>query len=188
MKLNQLPKTTAKSKKRVGRGYGSGKGGHTVGRGQKGQKSRSKVGLLFEGTKMRKSLIRRLPMHRGKLKFKTLKTKPVILNVKYLNLLPAGIEVNLETLVKNGLVVKEALQTGVKILGDGALEKKLTVVVPVSKGARKKIEKAGGKVVDAKTLEKQDAKTVKKTKPRKEKTKAKKILKKSKRTAKKAKK
>ena len=58
MKLNKLPKTTAKSKKRVGRGYGSGKGSHTVGRGQKGQKSRSKVGLLIEGTKIRKTLIR----------------------------------------------------------------------------------------------------------------------------------
>jgi large subunit ribosomal protein L15 len=160
MKLNQLPKTTAKSKKRVGRGYGSGKGGHTVGRGQKGQKSRSKIGLLFEGTKMRKSLIRRLPMRRGKLKFKTLKTKPVILNIKYLNMLPDGIEVNLETLVKNGLVTKEALQIGVKILGDGALEKKLIVSLPVSKGARKKIEKAGGKVIDAKKAQKK--KTLKK--------------------------
>ena len=145
MKLNKLPKTTAKSKKRVGRGYGSGKGGHTVGRGQKGQKSRSKVGLLFEGTKMRKSLIRRLPMRRGKLKFKTLKTKPVILNVKYLNMLPDGTEVNLETLVKNGLVTKEALQIGVKILGDGVLEKKLTIFLPVSKAPAKRLKKPGAK-------------------------------------------
>lgn len=150
MKLNKLPKTTTRAKKRVGRGYGSGKGGHTAGRGQKGQKSRSKVGLLFEGTKMRKSLIRRMPMRRGKLKLKSLKTQPIILNVKYLNLLKAGTEVNLETLVKNGLVEKDALQTGVKILGDGTLEKKLTVALPASKGAAKKIVKAGGKVVAVK--------------------------------------
>ena len=93
-------------------------------------------------------------MRRGKLKFKTFKTKPVILNVKYLNMLPDGTKVNLETLIKNGLVTKEALQIGVKILGDGALEKKLTVSLPVSKGARRKIEKAGGKVVAVKKVKK----------------------------------
>jgi len=152
MKLNKLPKTTAKSKKRVGRGYGSGKGGHTVGRGQKGQKSRSKVGLLFEGTKMRKSLIRRMPMHRGKGKLKSWQTKPIIINVKYLNLLKTGSEVTVKSLIKEGLVAKQAVKTGVKILGDGELTKKLTVKVPVSKGAEKKIKKAGGKIVIEKTI------------------------------------
>jgi large subunit ribosomal protein L15 len=147
MKLNNLPKTTTKRKKRVGRGYGSGKGGHTTNRGQKGQKARYKVGLLFEGTKMRKSLIRRLPMLRGKDKNKSYKDKPIAINVKYLNLLKDGSKVNVEALVKNNIVVKDAKEVGVKILGDGKLEKKLTVEVPVSKGAREKIEKAGGKVV-----------------------------------------
>ncbi len=61
MKLEQLSKTTVKSKKRVGRGYGSGKGGHTVGRGAKGDKARGKIGLTFEGTKVKKSLINRFP-------------------------------------------------------------------------------------------------------------------------------
>jgi len=70
MELSALPKIVTKSKKRVGRGYGSGKGGHTTGRGAKGQNIRGKVPLYFEGTPMRKSLIRRLPMLRGKLKFK----------------------------------------------------------------------------------------------------------------------
>jgi large subunit ribosomal protein L15 len=152
MKLNQLPKTTAKSKKRVGRGYGSGKGGHTAGRGQKGQKSRGQVGLLFEGTKMRKSLIRRLPMRRGKGKLKPSSKKPIIINVKYLNLLKANSQVTIENLVKEGLVVKEALKVGVKVLGDGQLTKKLTVKLPVSKGAEKKIKKAGGKVVFEKVV------------------------------------
>jgi len=152
MKLAKMPKTTVKKKKRVGRGYGSGKGGHTAGRGQKGQKARSKVGLLFEGTKMRKSLIRRLPMRRGKGKLKSFKKKPVIINVKYLNLLKPGSRVTLESLVKDGLVSKKETEAGagVKILGDGQLNKKLTVVLPVSQGAKKKIEKAGGKVVDTK--------------------------------------
>ena len=158
MKLNKLPKTTTKSKKRVGRGYGSGKGGHTVGRGQKGQKSRGKVGLLFEGTKMRKSLIKRLPMRRGKERFKSFKTKPIILNVKYLNVFEKNKEVTLKSLIKKGLVDKEAEKVGVKILGDGELEKKLIVKLPVSKGAKKKIEKAGGKVIDAKNAKKKDAK------------------------------
>lgn len=147
MKLNQLPKITTRKKKRLGRGYGSGKGGHTVGRGQKGQKSRSKVKLLFEGTKMRKSLIKRLPMRRGKGRFKSLKPKPVVINVKYLNLLKDGSEVTIKSLIKNGLVEKEADKFGVKILGDGQLSKKLIVKLPVSKGAKKKIEKAGGKVI-----------------------------------------
>jgi large subunit ribosomal protein L15 len=65
----KLPKIVLRRKKRVGRGYGSGKGGHTVGRGQKGQKARGKVGVLFEGVKMKKSLIKRLPLVRGKGKF-----------------------------------------------------------------------------------------------------------------------
>lgn len=159
MKLNNLPKTTTKSKKRRGRGYGSGKGGHTVGRGQKGQKARGKVGLLFEGTKMRKSLIRRMPMRRGKNRFKSSKSKPIIINIKYLNLLKDKTEVTIQTLIKNNLVDKEASKIGVKILGDGQLSKKLTVKLPVSKGAKKKIEKAGGKVVS------ETVKTIKPIKP-----------------------
>lgn len=75
IRLDNLPRIKTKAKKRVGRGYGSGKGGHTVGRGQKGQKTRGKVGPLFEGTKMKKSLIQRLPMLRGKGKFKPKKSK-----------------------------------------------------------------------------------------------------------------
>jgi len=146
MKLNQLPKITKKSKKRVGRGYGSGKGGHTAGRGQKGQKSRSKLGLLFEGTKMRKSLIKRLHMRRGKGKFKSFKPRPIIINVKYLNLLQTGSQVTVKSLIKAGLVDPEAEKVGLKILGEGELNKKLIVKLPVSKGAKKKIKKAGGKV------------------------------------------
>lgn len=147
MKLNKLPKTTKKSSKRLGRGYGSGKGGHTSSRGQKGQKTRNKIGLLFEGTKMRKSLIKRLPMIRGKRKFKTSTKKPVILNVKYLNFFENDSEVTIESLVKLRLISKQVNQAGVKILGDGQLTKKLTVKLPVSKGAKDKIEKAGGKVI-----------------------------------------
>lgn len=147
-KINKkLPKTLTKGKKRVGRGYGSGKGGHTVGRGQKGQKARSKVGIIFEGVKMKKSQIKRLPLRRGKGKFKS-KNKPLIVNLNLLNLLPASSNVNIKTLVKNGIVdAKQANLFGVKILGDGEIKKKLTIDLPISKSAQKKIEKAGGKVV-----------------------------------------
>lgn len=58
------------AKKRLGRGYGSGKGGHTSSRGQKGQKTRSKMHVLFEGLKVKKSTLKKFPLLRGKGKFK----------------------------------------------------------------------------------------------------------------------
>jgi len=147
MKLNKLPKITKRGKKRKGLGYGSGKGGHTSSRGAKGGKARHKVGLLFEGTKMRKSLIKRLPFQRGKGKFKSIKQKPLTINVEYLNLLPDKSEVDIEMLVKNKIVDKEAQILGVKILGNGKLTKELVVKLPTSKGAKKQIENLGGKVI-----------------------------------------
>jgi len=148
MKLNQLPKTTKKPKKRLGRGYGSGKGGHTVGRGSKGDKARGKVPLSFAGTKTRKSFVKRLPLKRGKGRFKSFKPKPISVNVKYLNLFQKDEKVNLKTLVKRGIILeKEAKKFGVKILGDGQLKVALKVELPCSGGASLKIEKAGGKVV-----------------------------------------
>lgn len=146
MKLNQLPKTTVRSKKRVGRGIGSGKGGHTVGRGQKGQKSREKIALTFEGTKIKKSLLKRLPLLRGKGKFRSRKARPVIVNLKFLNLLPSQSVVDVDFLIKHKIVAEEAKVFGVKILGEGEINIPLTVKLPVSAGAKKKIEKAGGKV------------------------------------------
>jgi len=143
----KLQKTVTRSKKRVGRGYGSGKGGHTAGRGQKGQKTRSKIGVLFEGIKVKKSLIKRIPLQRGKGKFKS-KDKPLVVKLGYLNLLPAGTKVDVESLVKHGIVRKDDAQKyGVKILGDGELKKKLTIALPISKSAAKEVEKSGGKIV-----------------------------------------
>ena len=147
MVLNSLTKTTGKKKKRVGRGYGSGKGGHTSGRGAKGRKARGKVGLLFEGTKMRKSLVKRLPLKRGKAKFKAIKQKPIIIKLSYLNLLDKMSEVTIDNLIKQGIVASEAKELGVKILGNGEIKNKLVIKVPISKSAQEKIEKVGGKVV-----------------------------------------
>lgn len=64
--LNNLTKIKSKSQKRVGRGFGSTKGGHTTGRGAKGDKIRGKTKLTFDGTKIKKSWIKRLPFLRGK--------------------------------------------------------------------------------------------------------------------------
>ena len=148
MKLNQLPKTTERKKKRRGRGYGSGKGGHTVGRGAKGFKARGKVKLTFSGTKIKKSLLKRLPLRRGKGKLKSLKPTPVVVNLKYLNLFQKGDLVDLKNLIKKGIVeAKEAKKFGVKILGNGELKPALKVKLPCSKGAKMKIEKAGGKII-----------------------------------------
>ena len=145
-----LPKVKERSAKRVGRGRGSGKGGHTVGRGQKGQKARGNIGILFEGIKVKKSLIKKLPLQRGKGKNKG-KAKPIIVKLAYLNLLPAGSKINLEILTKEGIVKKEdAEEFGLKILGDGDVAKKFTVEIPISKNAAKKIEAAGGQVIGSK--------------------------------------
>lgn len=146
MNLINLNKIVSKGNKRVGRGIGSGKGGHTSSRGAKGQKARGKVPQIFEGTKIKKSLIKRLPLLRGKGKFSPSKKKPFVLNLKYLSLFSANDEVTLDTLEKRGIIKKESALYGVKILGDGEVNVALIVKLPVSSGARVKIEKAGGRI------------------------------------------
>lgn len=135
-----LPKIVQRRQKRKGQGGGSGKGFHTSGRGQKGQKSRTKVHVLFEGYKVKKSLLHRLPVQRGRGRFKKQSTKPLIVNLDMLNMMPDKSEVTIETLVKNGIVDEKAARTyGVKILGNGKLTKKLTISLPISKSAAKRI-------------------------------------------------
>lgn len=142
----KLLRIVTKGKKRLGRGYGSGKGGHTSSRGQKGQKARDRIHPLFEGTKVKKSLIQRLPLQRGKGKLKSLQRKPIVVNLKYLNLLVDNSVVDLQLLIKEGIVDKGAQKLGVKILGEGDIAKKLTIKLPISTSAAEKIKKAGGKV------------------------------------------
>jgi len=134
--LDSLASTTTRKKKRVGRGYGSGKGGHTVGRGQKGQKSRSGGGP------------KRMRNYGKKRGFTPPKRRqPVILNVEKLSVFSDNDTISLRTLLAKGLI-KKISRDGVKILGKGKLEKRLTVSsdLAVSKGAKEKIERAGGKV------------------------------------------
>lgn len=144
MRLNQLPKTTTRKKKRVGRGYGSGRGGHTAGRGQKGQKARGKVAVGFEGGQT--ALLRRLPLKRGKGNL-NIRPRPVVVSLRYLNLLPEKSRVTLEALIEAGIVAgNEVRQSGVKVLSDGKLDRPLVVALPCSRSAKVKIEAAGGKV------------------------------------------
>lgn len=135
--MSKLPKVVTKSKKRIGRGFGTGKGGHTTNRGQKGQKSRGSIGVLFEGMKVKKSLLKRLPLQRGKGKFKA-NGKPVIVTLTDLDILPTGSEITLDLLIKENLVDPIlGRKFGVKVLGGGKSTKKFTFKVPTSKSVVK---------------------------------------------------
>ncbi len=144
IKMDKLPKINKKGKKRLGQGHGSGRG-KTAGRGTKGQKSRGKMSLTFRSSGI--SIIRRLPLIRGKYRNKPRKNKPFAVNVKYLNLFPDKSVIDLNALISKHIVKKDEVAiTGVKILGDGDLKVSLTVNLPCSKNAAKKIVAAGGKV------------------------------------------
>ena len=143
MKLHELKYTEGarRNSKRIGRGHGSG-WGKTAGKGSKGQNARSGggVALGFEGGQT--PIWRRLPK-RGFTNFT--RKEFSIVNIELLNRFEDGTEVTPELLEQAGLVRKEL--DGVKILGVGELEKKLTVKAnKFSKSAVEAIEKAGGKV------------------------------------------
>jgi len=146
MKLNMLSAKWSKSKKRVGRGIGSGKG-KTSGRGHKGQKSRSGVAIKsFEGGQM--PLYRRLPK-RG---FKSIKKK----NIASINLSRIQEIINKKKILINAKISLQNLQKSklinskykkLKLLGSGDIKEKFDVEVNfISKSAKEKIEKFGGKV------------------------------------------
>ena len=142
MKLHELSPApgSVRDVKRIGRGHGSGNG-KTAGKGHKGQKARAGRGIRagFEGGQM--PLHRRIPK-RG---FNNIFATPyTIINVAALNKFEDGATVNVEALIGAG-VIKSA-PNGVKVLGNGKIEKKLTVqVAAFSESAKSKIEAAGGK-------------------------------------------
>ena len=142
MKLNQLSPAegSTRDRKRKGRGPSSGLG-KTAGRGQKGQKSRSGGGVRpgFEGGQM--PLTRRLPKRGFTNIFAKVYTE---VNVAQLEVFEPDTVVTPELLKEKGIIKK--LNDGVKILGKGELNKKLTVKAhKFSKAAQEKIEAAGGK-------------------------------------------
>ena len=146
MKLNTLSSRWSKNKKRLGRGIGSTKG-KTSGRGHKGQKSRSGVAIKsFEGGQM--PLYRRLPK-RG---FKSLKNRDIAwINLSKIQekidkkkILP-NTKINLQNLQKSNLIKNKYKK--LKLLGSGDIKGKFDVEVNfISKSAKEKIEKTGGKV------------------------------------------
>ena len=142
MKLHELSPApgSVREVKRIGRGHGSGQG-KTAGKGHKGQKARAGRGMRpgFEGGQM--PLQRRVPK-RG---FNNIfATRYAIVNLAALNKFENGAVVDTEALKAAGLVKNS--DDGVKILGNGALEKNLTVkAAAFSESAKSKIEAAGGK-------------------------------------------
>lgn len=146
MKLNDLRPNVGggtRAKKRVGRGIGSGLG-KTSGKGHKGQNARSGGGVRpgFEGGQT--ELFRRVPK-RG---FTNIFAKKhAILNIEDLNRFDEGTTVTPELLFAEGIVKKSRAVDGIKVLGNGEINKKLTVQAQeFSKSAADKIEAAGGKV------------------------------------------
>ena len=145
MKLNSFIKTN-KKKIRPGRGIGSGKG-KTSGRGHKGQKARSGVAIKsFEGGQM--PLFRRLPK-RG---FKSFKKKNIaILNLsnlqKFLDQKKISLDYNLDLkILQNKKIISKKYEK-LKILGQGEIKNKVNLSVDfISKQAKEKIEKIGGKL------------------------------------------
>ena len=143
MKLHELQPAegSRKVRNRVGRGTSSGNG-KTSGRGQKGQKARSGGGvrLGFEGGQT--PLFRRLPK-RG---FTNMNRKEyAVINLDVLNRFEDGTEVTPVALVEAGIVKNE--KAGIKVLGNGSLDKKLTVkAAKFSKHAQETIEAAGGSI------------------------------------------
>jgi len=132
-----------KSKKRVGRGNGSGKGAY-CGRGLGGQKSRGsgKVRPGFEGG--RTPLIQKMPKLKG---FKNpTKKEFTVINLEKLNAFDDGSVISLEDLYEKGLAKKSYL---IKILGQGEISKKIEITAhKFSQSAKDKIGKAGGKFTE----------------------------------------
>lgn len=142
MQTNQIkPATKNRKATRIGRG---GKRGTFSGRGTKGQKARS-------GRKMRpelRDIIKRLPKKRG-YRFHGFQVKPVVVNVGEIEKnFKDGEEVSAKVLVEKRLISKaKGLLPKIKLLGGGEISKKISVSgCVVSKSAKEKIEKAGGKI------------------------------------------
>lgn len=141
--LNKLTSITSRTSKRVGRGYGSGKGGHTATRGQKGQKSRKGKGipLWFEGGQL--PGVKKYPMIRGKGRLKVLNPTAEI-TLSDLEKMPTT-TVSLETLKLHKVIEKGFKKA--KVIASGKLTRKMQIKgLTISAKARQTIEKLGGSV------------------------------------------
>lgn len=131
--------------KRRGRGIGSGKGGHTVGYGQKGQGSRGahKIKITDEGGQI--PLYRKLPTQQG---FRSLTPRASIVRIQWLNAhTEVGQVVDAAFLVTKGIIAKPTASA--KVIGKDKVAHKLTIKgIPITAGARAAIVEAGGNVID----------------------------------------
>lgn len=91
-------------------------------------------------------MVKKYPLLRGKEKNKSLKPKPRIISLSQLNTFKNNDVVNLDYLVETGIMKSTQKHKGAKVVANGTLDKKLTVALPVTKGARAAIERAGGTV------------------------------------------
>ena len=152
-----------KRERRLGRGHGSGRG-KTAGRGTKGQKARTggKIHRAFNGGQTR--LSKRLPFLRGlgnsNIAFRD---NYAVVNIAELDVFEANAQVTPETLAEQGLITRNESRGLLKILGNGDVDRVLTIRAhKVSAGARAKVEAAGG------TIEIIPVKVYEKTKRRKD--------------------
>lgn len=147
MDLSNLkaPKPNKKTAKRIGRGQGSGRGGHTVGRGHNGQRSRSgfKEKFWFEGGQM--PLQRRIPKFGFTNPFRKEYTALNVSTVEqFIESGKLGSSITIADLRDAGIIAKSEL---VKLLGDGEITRKVDIEVHAfSESAKDKVEEAGGSV------------------------------------------
>lgn len=144
--LHNLVKIKLFTKKRKGRGTGSGKGAKSTRGNKRHQSAKEKIPMFFEGGQNR--MTKKFPLLRGKGKNKSINEKPLLIDLSDLQNIDSGKEeVNVKYLVDNGVVDVKALKVGVKVLDTGELTKSVIVKLTTSKNAKLKIEKAGGQVL-----------------------------------------
>jgi large subunit ribosomal protein L15 len=139
----KAPVGSRKKRKRVGRGDGSGHGG-TACKGSKGQNARSGGGTRpgFEGGQM--PMARRLPKRGFRNPFRK---EMITVNLLQLNAFPENTIIDAEALIQKGLIKKRG--DGIKLLGKGDIQHALSIKLDaLSKGAKAKIEAAGGSIVE----------------------------------------
>jgi len=146
--LSSLNKTTTKQSKRVGRGIGSGVGGHTTGRGAKGDNVRGHGKLTFDGTKIKKGWLKRLPFLRGKHRLLPLNDTYIISLSQINSWFKSGEIVDKKSIFqKIQRTTKRDLTKKIKVLSTGELDKKLIFKgLEFSEKASSKILASGGKI------------------------------------------
>jgi large subunit ribosomal protein L15 len=142
--LSNLPKITSRKKKRLGRGFGSGKGSKS-GRGTtRHQSARESIPIHFEGGQGR--IVKKFPLLRGKGKNNSINSKTFVINLEKLNILSDNSVVDRKTLIKEKIITNGKEKLPIKILANGLLKKKLIIKLPVSKKVKQAVEKIGGRV------------------------------------------